>query len=273
MLQNYNHRKLEDIPEKLFSDFKSKLHKIQSDDPLVTIALIAYNEEDRILATIASLAELKSNYPFEILIVNNNSTDNTQTFIDKCGLQSVIEEEQGYAHARQRGLDAARGKYILTGDCDTIYQPNWLNLMIKPLVKKQSITCTFSLPVLISDTKKCPLAMQLYQYAKLLWFHFRNISRPQLNCGGASMAYRKEEADRLNGYYLNVNRGEDGYLALHLGHFGKIKMVSSQKAAFYTSMRRTANDGSLARAFTIRFLKNMGGIFTMLTPQKLEIEN
>lgn len=265
--QEFNYKSISEISDSVFTDIRTKFENIQSDKPVVTIGLIAYNEEKYILSALASLAETKCKYPFEIIVVNNNSSDSTQEFIDKCGVKSVFETSQGYPFARQAGLKNAKGKYFVSGDTDTIYQPKWIELMVNPL-EKSSVSCTYSLHAFYTDKKKYPLGLQLYQYAKLIGIYSKSFSRAQLNCGGASMAFRVEDAMKFGGYNTEIVRGSDGYIALQLSEQGEIKMVSAQKAVIYTNMRRTENDGSLMQAFWIRFKYNIKFIFSNLRKQK-----
>lgn len=266
--QDLNYQKFDDISDDTFDKIKNKLREIQSDEPLVTVGLIAYNEQDYILGTIASLAETKCKYPFEIIVVNNNSTDDTQKFIDRLGLRSFAETSQGYPFARQCGLTNARGQFFVSGDTDTFYTPQWVERIVKPLVENKKISCTYTLHAFYTDEKKYPISLQFYQYAKLAGIYSKAFSRPQLNSGGASMAFRKEDALKFGGYNTKIVRGSDGYMALQLSDYGKIKMVSSQKAVIYTNMRRTQNDGSLMQAFWIRFKYNIRYIFSNFTKQK-----
>lgn len=266
--QKHNYRSFEDIPEKEFNEIRAKLQKLQSSAPLATIGLIAFNEQDYILSTLASLAETISRFPLELIVVNNNSTDNTQKFLDRCGVRSISETSQGYAFARQAALSEAKGKYFISGDTDTIYTPYWAERMISPMEKDQNIVCTYSLHAFYTDEQKYPLSLQFYQYAKLMSIYSRNVSRPQLNCGGASMAFRTEVARKFGGYNTDIKRGSDGYIALQLSQFGKIAMVPDQKAVIYTNMRRTKMDGSLMSAFSKRFRENAKYFFTNFTRQK-----
>ena len=267
-LQNLNYKKLDDIPSEKLDEIRQKLQDIQSDDPVITIGLIAYNEENYILATLASLANTVCKYPFELLVVNNNSTDDTQRILDRCGVRSIKETQQGYPFARQAGLQNARGKYFISGDTDTIYQSKWVELLARPLIEKESVNCTYSLHAFYTDEKRYPFSLQFYQYAKLFSIYSKNFSRPQLNCGGASMAFRVESARRFGGYNTKIVRGSDGYIALQLSETGKIEMVSSQKAVIYTNMRRTNNDGSLLKAFWIRFKNQIPYLLSNFTKQK-----
>jgi len=267
--QDYNYKKFDDIPEGDFNTIRKKIEALQSDEPLITIGLIAWNEQDYILATIASLAETVCEFPLEIIIVNNNSTDDTQKFIDRCGVKGIFEKQQGYPFARQAGLMAAKGKYFISGDTDTIYRKTWAEEMVKPLMK-QGVVCSYSLHAFYTDERKYPFSILLYQQAKLFNIYFKNLKRPQLNTGGASMAFIKEKAMIFGGYNTNVVRGSDGYIALQLMDHGKIKMVTTKKAMIYTNMRRTKSDGNLMQAFWKRFKSNMRHFFTFFTRQKID---
>ena len=91
--QELNYKPFDEISDQTFDEIKQKLSDIQSDDPVVTVGLIAYNEQDYILGTLASLAETKCSYPFEIVVVNNASTDQTREKIETYGSQVVLIEE------------------------------------------------------------------------------------------------------------------------------------------------------------------------------------
>lgn len=246
----------------------TKFKAISSDTPLVSVVIIAYNEEKNLFKTLMSLAETQCQYPVEFIVANNNSTDRTQEIIDKCGVRSVFETSQGYPHARQAGHNIAKGIYIVSGDADTLYRPKWVEAMVKPFEKSKNVVCTYGLHAFYTEDNKYPFSLKFYQQAKTLGVYFRHIRRPQLNCGGASMAYRANAADEIGGYDTTRKRGTDGYLALSLMPLGKIAMVGDMDALIYTSMRRTDMDGSLGKAFWIRALRYLKNLYVYLTPQR-----
>ena len=266
--QRYNYRSLEEIDAIELDGIRNKISAMQSEDPLITIGLIAYNEQDYILSTLASLAETICRFPFELIVVNNNSTDDTQKILDRCGVKTIHETSQGYPFARQAGLREARGKYFISGDTDTIYTPQWVEKMVNPIINREKVVCTYSLHAFYRDDNKYPLSLQLYQYAKLVNIYARDVSRPHLNCGGASMAFVKEEAMSFGGYNTEMKRGSDGYIAWQLSERGEVKMVADQDALIYTNMRRTQMDGSLMNAFLTRFKNNARYFFSNFTKHK-----
>lgn len=256
------------ISEEMYQEVRQKIKLQDSDNPLVSVVVIAYNEEDNLFKTIVSLSESQCRFPMELIIVNNNSTDRTQEIIERCGIRNVVESRQGYAYARQAGLNIARGKYVVTGDADTIYPHKWVELMIEPLEKDPEVVCTYGLHAFYTEDGRYPLSLLAYQKAKTLGVHFRHMQRPQLNTGGASMAYRMDTANKVGGYDLGRGRGEDGYLTYQMMEYGKVEMVRHKEAMIYTSMRRTQMDGSLAAAFWKRAKRYFRNAFKYLTPQK-----
>ena len=62
---------LDDIPHQVIDSIKIRLAEKQSANPIVSVVVIAYNEEKRLAACLWSLSELQTKYPMEILGVNN----------------------------------------------------------------------------------------------------------------------------------------------------------------------------------------------------------
>ncbi len=230
---------------------KQKLRQFSPSKPEVTVAIIAHNEEKNLFGCLASLSESIVNFPVEFLVVNNASTDGTERIVKDLGLKVVNENKKGYGFARQRGLEEARGKIVITGDADTLYSSGWINSMTKPLLN-YDVKCTTSLHASLSEDDKYGLGLLVYQYIKLGTWLLKQRKRPHLNCGGASMAFRKSDALLAGGYKVDGSRGEDGDLAYKLNKLGKIRLLTSRSALIYTSMRRVEADGSLFKAFLIR---------------------
>lgn len=69
---------------------------------------------------------------WEVLIVDNNSTDNTKAIIDKISAESTLlirylfEKNQGLSAARNKGISEALGKYLIFIDDDIRVTPIWL---------------------------------------------------------------------------------------------------------------------------------------------------
>src|SRR5690606_21746982 len=129
----FKFNRYEDIPNKVFDEINARLDLVQKKDPQVSIIIAAWNEEVNILNCISSISCMDTDNPFEIIVVNNNSNDNTQKTVYDLHVTSLFEAVQGCGPARQLGQEHANGEYILLADADCIYPPCWLDAMISKL--------------------------------------------------------------------------------------------------------------------------------------------
>jgi glycosyltransferase involved in cell wall biosynthesis len=104
--------------------------------PLLSIIVPVYNGSHTIAACLDSLLSL--DYPreqFEIVVVNNASTDRTAeilaTYRDRARL--LEEKTRGPSAARNRGILEAGGKIIAMTDADCVVDRHWLRNLVQPL--------------------------------------------------------------------------------------------------------------------------------------------
>ncbi len=94
--------------------------------PRFSVVVPAVNEAEEIGACLASLAAQDFDGGFEVIVVDNNSVDNTGAIARSHGAEVVFEPKPGVCCARQRGTEAARGEIIVSTDADTTSDPGWL---------------------------------------------------------------------------------------------------------------------------------------------------
>jgi dolichyl-phosphate beta-glucosyltransferase len=91
----------------------------------LSIVIPAYNEENRLNESLAKITAFvtQQSFPIEVVIVNNNSSDNTQQIIDKATqaypyIHGMIETAQGKGAAVRTGMLAAQNDYLFICDAD-----------------------------------------------------------------------------------------------------------------------------------------------------------
>jgi glycosyltransferase involved in cell wall biosynthesis len=95
--------------------------------PRFSVVIPCYNEEDYIADTLSSLTQQDYNGQFEIIVVDNNSTDKTREIVRRHeDVRLISEKHPGVCYARQAGTRAARGEIIVSTDADTVFAPDWL---------------------------------------------------------------------------------------------------------------------------------------------------
>lgn len=101
--------------------------------PLVSIVVLAYNHLDYTKQCIDSLYRYTSHIDFELITINNGSTDGTKEYFDSLPNQKKIsfDENIGVDKAINHGYRIAEGKYTVNVSNDLILTTNWLdNLLI-----------------------------------------------------------------------------------------------------------------------------------------------
>ena len=236
----------------------------------ISIVIPAYNEEKYILNSLRSLLNqnLVNTISYEIIIVDNNSTDNTykivKNFIDKYGksndkisFELVREYRKGVAFARQTGFSMANSKIIATLDADCIASPLWVRTIfnifnydydylynpfyrnlpskimdsIKNAINKKIVAATGMIKFYDADTPELKFINNLIPlFLKLANFFYLF---PSLH--GSNLAVLKEAFIQVNGFNLNLKTGEDLDLGLKLEKIGRIVYLP---AIVYTSSRR-----------------------------------
>jgi glycosyltransferase involved in cell wall biosynthesis len=101
-----------------------------------TVAIPTYNGANRLPEVLEQLREQinTENVSWEIIVVDNNSTDGTAhvvsnyqaTWVADCPLRYYFEAQQGAAFARQQAVEQARGKFIGFLDDDNLPAPDWV---------------------------------------------------------------------------------------------------------------------------------------------------
>ena len=98
-------------------------------NPLVSIIILNYNAGNLLLNCVDSV--FKSTYPnFEVLVVDNISTDNSHVVCKKKFEKiHLIENKEnlGYCEGNNVGIRNANGEFVVILNPDTIVEPNWLN--------------------------------------------------------------------------------------------------------------------------------------------------
>jgi len=91
-----------------------------------SIVVPCYNEGAYLADTITSLRAQRFWGAWEIIVVDNNCTDDTAEIASGLGARVVREVMQGVCNARQRGAEVSNGEIIVSADADTIYPTDWL---------------------------------------------------------------------------------------------------------------------------------------------------
>ncbi|HET7798311.1 MAG TPA: glycosyltransferase, partial [Nevskia sp.] len=104
-----------------------------ADVPLVSIVIPVYNKIDYTIACLRSLAEHAGAAAFEVIVVDDASSDTTAERLARVGGIRVIRNAQnvGFVGSCNAGAGAARGDFVLFLNNDTVVTPGWLEALLR----------------------------------------------------------------------------------------------------------------------------------------------
>jgi glycosyltransferase involved in cell wall biosynthesis len=246
---------LDAIPETEISAIAARLKSVMSAEPLVTVIIAAWNEELNIVRCLDSLSRSKTSIAFDIIVVNNNSTDRTQQVLDRLGVTSYFQPVQGVGPSRELGQRQAKGKYILSADADCVYPDRWVELMSKTLMKPGNVF-VYGRFSYLSDKNHSRVKLFSFELLRDMMAELRHIKRPHLNAYGISLGYVKE-LGMLEGHLDKNMRGFDGRLCFDIMKHGKVALVRSHAARAWTGTRALERDGKFSEALVKRVLREL----------------
>ena len=259
----------DELPECILDEIKGKLAYLQCQDPLISVVVIAYNEEKRLAACLWSLSELKTKFPIEILGVNNNSTDRTELVYQRLGLPYYNETRQSPGYARQCGLDNSKGKYHFCIDADTFYPSQYVDLMMTKLTKP-NVSCVSSFWSFFPDERHSAFGLHLFELIRDLFLYVQHFNRPELCVRGMVFAFKTELARKVQ-IRTDIRRGEDGSLAFSLKPYGKVAFLYNRQARPVTGYG-TIGSQSLWQS-VVQHVKSQGSGFSLLFYKKDHYED
>jgi len=217
-----------EVPQHIVDETRERLAKLQSPEPMVSVVVIAYNEECRLASCLWSLSELQARYPIEILGVNNNSKDRTEEVYKSLGVPYFNETRQSPGFARQCGLEYARGKYHFFIDADTFYPSCYVDKMMEKLLQP-GVSCVGTFWSFYPDEQHSAFSLFWFELARDLFLWLQHFKRPELNIRGMTFAFNADYARQCT-IRTDIRRGEDGSLALSLKKFGRIAFLYDRQA-------------------------------------------
>jgi cellulose synthase/poly-beta-1,6-N-acetylglucosamine synthase-like glycosyltransferase len=212
----------------------------------VSILIAARNEAEKMHLTIEDI--LAQTYPknlFELIVVDDHSTDNTAQIILKYATQGVklikLNESKALNSYKKKAITEAitiaTGTLIITTDADCRMHPNWLSTIVN--YYEQNNFKLISSPVVYFEEKTRFEELQTLEFLYLIGLGAAGIgNRMPSTCNGANLAYSKNVFFELGGFkgIDDVASGDDE-LFLHKvahAHPGSIGFCKSAQAIVYT---------------------------------------
>lgn len=175
-----------------------------------SIILLGYNKVDFTFQCLRSLFREIDLTENEIIVVDNASSDETPRLLELLKTKVRVirsEENKGFVEGCNQGAAAARGKYVVFLNNDTIVQPRWLDAMTETIEADETVGAVGSMLIYpdghlqeaggIIWNDASAAAYGSNENPRELRFNF---AREVDYCSGASLLLKKDLFDRLGGF-------------------------------------------------------------------------
>ena len=211
----------------------------------ISLIIPAYNEEKYIGLCLDSVLKNSKGKFFEIIVVNNKSTDKTIEIVKKYeGVKIIEEDKQGVTRARQKGFLESNGDLLAYIDADTNMPNGWVEQIINEFKKDKNLAC-LSGPYIYYDVSPWESFL-----VKFFWI----IAMPAYWVIGymaisGNLVIKRDVLEKMNGFDTKIEFfGDDTNTARRAKVFGKVKFKLGFK--MHTSGRRLIKSGILKTTFT-----------------------
>ena len=240
------------------------------EDPLVSVIIPAYNAAATVEATIRS-ALGQSLRSIEVIVVDDGSTDATAKLVSRLvktdrRLRLVQTENKGVAHARNLGIEHARGTFITPLDADDVWHPSKLEKQIAVFQQDPELGFVYCFNDRIDFSDE--IMWRMHSYAVNGWGFLQhaiinfvgngsNIMVPRrvaVAMGGYSSALRKIGAEGCEDWLLQLRIARNfkvacvpEYLVKYRTHAGNMSsnmfaMALSQSVALRLALQDLSED-------------------------------
>jgi len=219
---------------------------------LMSVVVPTLNEENLVEKCLLSVKN-QTYRNFELILSDNGSTDKTVKIAKKYCDKIVFEEKKGVAHAKNKGMESAKGDIIVLLEADTIISKNFLFEVYKN-INGSAIGVTCPCGILELDGK-FPLFMKFNNLLVSLSIKLKHPTIP----GPNPIAIKREIVSKVK-FKDKVFR-DDLNFSLDAGRYGKFIYLPNCLAQ--TSIRKIAKKGLFNQHF--RFItKDIPDIFRIL---------
>lgn len=175
----------------------------------VSVVILSYNSKEDLKECIPSLIS-QTYQDFEIIIVDNASTDGSEEFIRANYPEIKVVQtgkNLGYAAGNNEGFEVADGEYIVVINPDTVADPKWLAELIRPLKSDPTIAATTSKILIHHQKDRINTCANTAHYTGLTFCRGLNKSASELDnyqpvgaVSGCSFAIRRDMLMNINGF-------------------------------------------------------------------------
>ncbi|CEG11529.1 hypothetical protein MSIBF_A150007 [groundwater metagenome] len=241
--------------------------EITNELPSVSIIVLTYNGKGHLKECFESLENL--NYPkdkYEVIMADNASSDGSVEYVKK-NFSSIkilrLDKNYGYAGGNNKSVEISKGEYIAFLNNDTLVDKNWLNELIKWVIKNPEMICSSIMldynnkeKVAANVVKKSAFGLNICVTAGIK-YSTQNLSQQYTAYPfGSGMLIRRDIFLLLGGFDSSYFMyGEDASLGWKAWLFG-YTIVTVPSSIYWHKIRASSGNGGRSPMYIYLFWRN-----------------
>jgi glycosyltransferase involved in cell wall biosynthesis len=193
-----------------------------TDTPIVSVIIPTYNRASTVCSAVESV--LTQTYsPFEIIVVDDGSTDDTRARLQRFGgqVRVIFQQNSGPASARNAGVKASRGKIIAFLDSDDQWLPCKMTRQVEVLEEAGGKVgcCISNMTLCFNDGRRgtsFDSAGISSEYSAGIWLNPAEVLATRFLMFNQAVAIRRAAFEEVGGFDERLTVLEDYDLALRL---------------------------------------------------------
>jgi len=224
----------------------------------LSVVIPAYNERLSIQHCLASLGRQETSYPFDVIVVDNNSTDGTGDLAASFPFVRVVQEpRQGVARARQAGQNQASGEVVAHTDADSELPRDWIELIGRTFDRRPDLVLS-SGPMCFPSGPLVARAIQcVLNWLTLLWWM---LTRRLAVVNGCNFAVRTQTLAEVGGFPVDLPEIGDSRILAPLRRRGRVALLN--RCLVRTSSRRFHDQG-VFHVYSFYLLEQIASVFNV----------
>lgn len=215
----------------------------------VSVIIPTYNRVHMVTQAIESILT-QSYEDFEIIVVDDGSTDNTQEVISRYvelhpqKIHYIFKQNGGCASARNAGIKAATGDFVAFLDSDDLYEPRKLELQVELLNMEQDCGFVYSDCIEFDEARNRSWIRRAAAFDCPEHFDVKCFMRPNADAHFGSFLFRRECIECIGGFDECFQYNEDSYF------LQKIAIIFKVCYSDYPSLRARSHRSQKSRSRT-----------------------
>ena len=221
------------------------------DKPMVSIVIPVYNKVLLTKVLLASILERTKNISYEVIIANDNSTDETNILdqaFKNVRIVNNLSGQRGFVYNVSNAIQYAKGEFIFLMNNDMIVCENYLSELLKVICKYDNVGIAGSKTISINNTiDECGIMVHNDGRVQFLFYDLPANTNDQYEyigcdyCSGCSILFRKKSWELSGGFDKNLAPAyyEDSDFAFNLKYNFGLESVVVPKSKIVHFKRQT----------------------------------